>query len=108
MCELTEISTETGGQFHEISQLLKRAMEVAPEISCEEHQSILLKHLKDYMGLEDSPITHQEGFATAKHAGSCTNQKCRKINTISTWDNVLTPKRMRELHGEEIMSWEIG
>ena len=106
--ELVEISTETGGQFYEISNLLQRAIEAAPAISCEEHQSILLRHLKDFMRLEHSPITHEEGFATAKHVGSCTNQKCRKINTISTWNNVLTPKGMRDLYGEEIINWEIS
>ncbi|MBI4157384.1 hypothetical protein HY502_00875 [Candidatus Woesebacteria bacterium] len=106
--ELKELSTETGGQFHEISELLKRVEEITPKISCKEHQEILLRHLKDYMGIQDSPISHQEGFATSKHATSCRNQKCQKINTISTWDNILAPERMREFHGEEIMSWEIG
>ena len=108
MPELEKVSEKTGGQFHEVSKLLERALEVAPTISCEEHQETLLRHLKDYLGLEDSPISHEEGFATTKHASACPNQKCRKLNTISTWDSVLTPNQMREAHGEEIVNWVIG
>jgi hypothetical protein len=105
--ELQEIENNTGGVFHEVSGLIGRSIENAPEIACEQHQQILLNHLRDYMGIETSPISFEEGWATTKHASSCSSPKCRKINAIATWDNVLTPNKMRSRYGEEIENWII-
>lgn len=104
---LQEFAESRGYEVANVGPLVGRAIEQAQEISCEENQTILLKHLKGYIG-GDPDTTFEEITSTAKHKQTCTNGKCRRIDFIATLDNQLTPEEMKASFGKEIETWEIN
>lgn len=102
--DLEEVFSE--GNVANVRPLIGRAIELIPEVTCEENQSILLRYLRGFIR-GDIDTTFEEIFSTWKHRQSCTNNKCTRLDHIVTLDRHFTPEEMKVTFGKEIEQGEI-
>jgi len=94
-------SLKIGGDIANVTHLVGRALAMAPEISCQENQNILGRHLQGLIG-EKSPLTADELWASGKHRQTCANSTCQRLSEIVCQDKYLTGEEIGTLYGKEI------
>lgn len=102
---LKEAAEAIGHKIFDATELVGRALEIAPEIPCLENQRILAHHLRGFIGDEPSGIEWEDMWATQKHMVSCGDPSCREFMQAAALDHRLAPEQMKFCYGKIIDEW---
>lgn len=94
-------SLKIGTDIANVTDLIGRALEMAPEITCRRNQQILGNHLYSLIG-NQVPPTADELWASHKHRQTCSDTTCQRLGEIAHLDKYFTGPEIRALYGKEI------
>lgn len=89
-----------------IGPLLGRAIEHAPQLSCETNQIQILRYLNGYIQNKDF-VTYNEWWSVMNHMNTCRYASCNELYDIACKDVCVSPSEMDEMFGEKIRNWKI-